>query len=710
MSKVITDFIETVFDVSDIPHQQFVNAGKFSSDILCSHPLLAPNFVFHNMWQFFFGSFAPKRYFAEFWKKNNNKNINIEDLLKSEQFQLATKMLPLYNEASFNGYIQDILKKASTNTYAKEFIVKKLCLRMGQEFHSNMLHENPILLYAQFLKTQEQQSDVDINPVSKHYVEIKDQIHTTKWDNIHDCIVTDRHFVYKLINNPLILVECECEEYIIQNLVTLFREVSQCRPVILNVSQKTYTVDTYCFNTEACVLKYIPSVASHFVYISDKLYPEARPLCREKKNAIYYLRAWGENDIQKNSPTIFKGLYDRYITNFPKKLTNPPLKTYRILDPIKYVEKTPASLQKILVGSQSTAHEDSHCTMPDTPKRVEVFTPINKHVHYDIVIDKHKEIPLKRIYEYMVNGAEIKYADNIFIVPKPFAKVLFSQEMFSRSWKDHIRYTCPVQEASNPMNNSLLLHEFILNYIESKCNQPLPPYGSNKENTVVIIDNRCNPYTLLSVLFVLVNTAHSKWCCKVLTGQKAESYYSEGLKDLGVEVVKIPEADTTNFDIDTYNTILKSTKTWDIIGGKKVLIIQEDGFLMRKGVEQFLDVDYVGAPWVDAETNAYIKEYVNPMLVGNGGFSLRDAQKSKMITEKYEKEKYTLFYDNQVEIPEDVYFVQCLIEEDAHLPDTNRASLFASEQILNLKSLGFHKAWVYHPREHVEAFFNSYLA
>ncbi|HTA65346.1 MAG TPA: DUF5672 family protein [Xanthomonadaceae bacterium] len=52
----------------------------------------------------------------------------------------------------------------------------------------------------------------------------------------------------------------------------------------------------------------------------------------------------------------------------------------------------------------------------------------------------------------------------------------------------------------------------------------------------------------------------------------------------------------------------------DCFGAKHVLVVQWDGFVLDAGCwdERFLDFDYIGAPWMDAQRT-----------VGNGGFSLR---------------------------------------------------------------------------------------
>lgn len=61
-----------------------------------------------------------------------------------------------------------------------------------------------------------------------------------------------------------------------------------------------------------------------------------------------------------------------------------------------------------------------------------------------------------------------------------------------------------------------------------------------------------------------------------------------------------------------YNQILLSIAFWDHFPAtSKVVVFQTDSIMLRFGMEEFMEYDYVGSPWHDGE-------------IGNGGFSLRD--------------------------------------------------------------------------------------
>lgn len=146
-------------------------------------------------------------------------------------------------------------------------------------------------------------------------------------------------------------------------------------------------------------------------------------------------------------------------------------------------------------------------------------------------------------------------------------------------------------------------------------------------------------------------------------------------------------------------------------GYKKALIVQDDGFLLKRGIERFLEWDYVGAPWADTRANEYIKHNINPELVGNGGLSIRSVDKMREVCEKYVLEKRELFYANLTCIPEDVYFTKYVIKIGGKVAPNYIARYFAVEQVLEPTAIGIHKAWPYHTPEvfsrFVDAFFSS---
>jgi len=263
----------------------------------------------------------------------------------------------------------------------------------------------------------------------------------------------------------------------------------------------------------------------------------------------------------------------------------------------------------------------------------------------------------------------------------------------------------------NSRNGLLIYLNFVILYFFKKLENIIGLEDKNsrsKNYKVVILDNRPNILSVMSVLFTLANL-NIMWSCKVYTSTSAKSYYDELLGDLA-EIEIHPDLDVKKFHIDVYNNILKSSEFWKSIDSYKTLIIQDDGILLRPGMDRFINYDYIGASWVDNVANEYIKTNISDDLVGNGGFSLRTNDAMIAVTDKFVIEKQWLFYKNLTQIPEDVYFIYGLKQLKTYkLPDFKTGTEFASEQIFNNMSLGTHKIWAYHMGEISQNFFDAIL-
>jgi hypothetical protein len=114
----------------------------------------------------------------------------------------------------------------------------------------------------------------------------------------------------------------------------------------------------------------------------------------------------------------------------------------------------------------------------------------------------------------------------------------------------------------------------------------------------------------------------------------------------------------------------KSPDFWRRIKGEKVLIFQSDAILLREGIDEFLEYDYIGAPWLKPKENSY---------VGNGGLSLRtrDVILEISMTNKIKEV-----------IWEDIYFVKCL--KGRGVADIETAKRFSMEDVYSPNPLGVH--------------------
>lgn len=92
----------------------------------------------------------------------------------------------------------------------------------------------------------------------------------------------------------------------------------------------------------------------------------------------------------------------------------------------------------------------------------------------------------------------------------------------------------------------------------------------------------------------------------------------------------IPGRDIRSLCIDLVGNLHTRFKT------PYVLTIQDDGFPLRSGLEEFVGKwDYIGAPWV--RHNTYFDVYPRKYCVGNGGFSLRSKRLCEIAARVYRK-------------------------------------------------------------------------
>lgn len=118
---------------------------------------------------------------------------------------------------------------------------------------------------------------------------------------------------------------------------------------------------------------------------------------------------------------------------------------------------------------------------------------------------------------------------------------------------------------------------------------------------------------------------------------------------------------------EEYNALLTSTSFWEKIPHEKILIFQHDSGLLKPGIEEFLEWDYVGSPIPNTHTQ-------------NGGLSIRS--KSVMLN---------ILQDNkrQGHQHEDTFFCS-YIKKYGKLAPPDVSKKFSCEMSFRLGTLGYH--------------------
>lgn len=142
-------------------------------------------------------------------------------------------------------------------------------------------------------------------------------------------------------------------------------------------------------------------------------------------------------------------------------------------------------------------------------------------------------------------------------------------------------------------------------------------------------------------------------------------------------------------NLSDYNRLLTSVDFWKSVPFDKVLIFQHDSGLLREGIEEFLEYDYVGAPWT-FQTKG-----------GNGGLSLRT--RDVMI-----KTLETIPYMENVHGNEDVYFSNHIERVGGKLAPRDVCFKFSCETIFRTGTLGYHAIEKYMKPSQVQYILNQY--
>jgi hypothetical protein len=127
-----------------------------------------------------------------------------------------------------------------------------------------------------------------------------------------------------------------------------------------------------------------------------------------------------------------------------------------------------------------------------------------------------------------------------------------------------------------------------------------------------------------------------------------------------------------------YNNILTNANFWRGCRFDRVLIFQHDSGLLKEGIEDFLEWDFIGA---------WIKNISGCM---NGGLSIRNP---KVMYEICVKHPYK---GMAVHGNEDIYFCNKMRELGYKLPDKETCNKFSVETEFELGSVGYHAIDKYH--------------
>jgi hypothetical protein len=300
---------------------------------------------------------------------------------------------------------------------------------------------------------------------------------------------------------------------------------------------------------------------------------------------------------------------------------------------------------------------------------------------------------------------------------------LHSKELQDFFWQTHLKLPCPMRArsvgdvAGERAGKTLLFLQFLFMYcimkshdIEKRANEPM----TGRKCCMLLVDNRPSMMSVLSALVTSINLSKEQgWDVTVVCTKSSDDFFRTWMPkawNVNVHVLESKDYPSRKFDIQSYSDLLKSASFWkSYVPHKTCLLIQDDGMLVRPGVERFLEWDYVGAPWTRHAINDFMKDYCNPDFVGNGGLSLRNARVMEAVCSAHEKDAFRLFSHIPQRLPEDVFFSLYCHKDGHKVCPREAATTFAMEQVECMDALGFHKFWPYMDTVTVLAYFEGVL-
>jgi hypothetical protein len=754
--NVLFRILSEVFDVyptTEFVNKYITNGKNVNIDMIMGDQFLRLSVIYSKLWNFVYGTYATKKDFVAFCKQYGHHYDNpVGQFDKQLLEQIVNSFIHLKIGLLGQVRIEDIQREYLNivqNTKDKQYIVDSIANKIAYRFGitDELVTSNVIVMVLNAIKnckhTYVNDNEPNVNPLTQSVNEfvsftVEDSQYMSVCERTQYIIYQDFHFMMQLIDNIIIDVNDTNTPLSTLNMLIDTGVSTSDRPVVLFNSSLETADPLYSFKIHSDILTLLPRVAKSYIKMSHEKYPCQIALTRNDTNAIYFLRYPFFNNAMNIKACKS---YDRYIVNTCnatdlESLKDISLHKYVILDPTPSKTKEQRSADKYVVLDTNKTLL-SYGFYPTY--NIDVHSERKEGQIYDIIVDttdqcdallylREGAIPVTSkqysCIKHLVNGIVVPDITGIGSLMSMLSnnpsmiktlqrggdviRYIMNHEFVSLQWKMHLQHGCP-RKSQNHRNNILLFYEFLVHYLLGKVEEimTIAKYP-DAPNCALLIDNRPNILSIFSVLITMCNLNES-WTCVVYTSEKGYQYYKDHLGDIA-DVFVHKMLHTKKFHIDTYNMFLTSEELWDSLEKyDKCLTIQDDGIIVRKGIEAFLPFDYVGAPWLDGPGNEYLKQHVNSDLVGNGGLSLRTISLMKRISKEFQKEKKTLFFNNLNNVPEDVYFCRYAKKLNANMPTSAQAAAFSSEEIINTSSLGMHKVWAYHSPEVVANFFKQML-
>lgn len=207
--------------------------------------------------------------------------------------------------------------------------------------------------------------------------------------------------------------------------------------------------------------------------------------------------------------------------------------------------------------------------------------------------------------------------------------------------------------------------------------------------TAIIVEPRKHNALSFVIKNFLANLPEEDWSFIIFHGNKNLDYVNHILENNITERdrsrITLINLQVDNLTRDEYSHMFKLESFYEHIPSEIFLVFQTDTMIFEENrhiVYDFLDYDYVGAPW-----NKTFKWAEQFNYVGNGGLSLR--KKSKML------ELIKNVDINSSNQNEDTFFSKNQKGIFVKKPEYEIAKKFSMETVFSDTTFGCHSAWKY---------------
>ena len=230
-----------------------------------------------------------------------------------------------------------------------------------------------------------------------------------------------------------------------------------------------------------------------------------------------------------------------------------------------------------------------------------------------------------------------------------------------------------------------------LNYIRRI---ELPTIKLNQEKEAVLVEFRKFPHLEFTIRNTILKLGN-EWSHTIVCGLLNYELIKLICDNISPNI-KIIKYDIENVNLSEYSLLFSDKAFWNNFYGEKIIIYQDDTCIFKTNVNDFLDFDYIGAPWPNEQND-------NELKVGNGGFSLRNKFRILEVIDKIniqdlQYNSSTIDSMNVLNLtvpPEDVYFSKAMIDYNIGIvSDYISASNFSTEAVINRDSFAGHNFWI----------------